>query len=64
MTLLLNTFVRQNIFASGSSGLPFLKLVVLGNLLKELPSTQVDFIYGRVELVLLEEEHISSVRNK
>lgn len=51
-------------FASGSSGLPFLKLVVLGNLSKELPSTQVDFIYRRVELVPLQEGRISSVRNK
>jgi len=56
--------LRQKSFASGSSSLPFLKLVVLGNLSKELPSTQVDFIYRRVEVVLLQEGRISSVTNK
>lgn len=64
MSLLLNISVRQKSFASGSFSLPFFKLVVLGNLSKELPSTQVDFIYRRVELVLLQEGCISSVRNK
>lgn len=65
MSLFLNTFVKpKKSFASGSSSLSFLKLVVLGNFSKELPSTQVDFIYRRVELVLLQEGQISSVRNK